>query len=201
MSDTSDKSLIRFDCPSCQTSLAVDRALAGKDSPCQSCGALVTVPPLDVSMTLSEKQAAPLAIQPRIRSRKRAPSSPFELVNEGDGNPNKGDSHASKGRAHPDRDRSKASRGRSNTIMGSRNSTTKSGSNSTAVKAAAPTLDRTKKQARQAGQARSVNPATMLSQSHEDKKNIRAFITITIVTLVVACLALGVYYFMVYGQY
>ena len=52
-----------------------------------------------------------------------------------------------------------------------------------------------------ARRSRAVSPATAISQSHEDKKNIKAFITMAIVTCVVACIALGVYYFMVYDQH
>lgn len=165
MPDSSAKDLIKFTCSSCGAPLRVDRALAGTEGACQSCGTRLIVPPLGLPTTLSEKQAAPVAVQPRVRSakKKRVPDSPFELVKE------------------------------------EGNRSTPAPSHARAEGIAAPKPDFVPQSTKRRG--RSVSPATVLSQSHEDKKNVRAFITITIVTCLVACLALGVYYFMVYGQH
>ena len=48
--------------------------------------------------------------------------------------------------------------------------------------------------------ARSVSPATVLSHSHEQKKNVKALIVMALVTCLVVCFALGVYYYLVYGS-
>lgn len=65
MSDSSEKSQLRFGCPACGVRLVVDQSIAGTEGPCPSCGARIIAPPVEVTRTLSEKQAAPVAIKPR----------------------------------------------------------------------------------------------------------------------------------------
>lgn len=93
MSYSSEKNLIRFACPACGTRLVVDSALGGLERPCQSCGALIVIPPLEVSMSLSEKRAAPVAVQPRTLAKKRVSSSRLDAPSRGGSNASRGDGH------------------------------------------------------------------------------------------------------------
>lgn len=163
MSDSLEKNLIKFACPACGIRLAVDRAIAGTRGFCHSCGAAVTVPPIEVPTTLSQKQAAPIPIKPRSLSKKRLPRSPFERVNE-----NVSES-VSEGVSPGRRERRPTATAASVNKSGRR--------------------------------ARSLSPATVISHSHEQKKNVKALIIMALVTCLVACFALGVYYFMVRGQF
>jgi predicted RNA-binding Zn-ribbon protein involved in translation (DUF1610 family) len=65
MSESSEKQSLRFGCPACGVRLVVDQSIAGTEGPCPSCGARIIAPPVEVTRTLSEKQAAPVAIKPR----------------------------------------------------------------------------------------------------------------------------------------
>jgi len=65
MSQSPEKNLLRFGCPACGVRLVVDQSIAGTEGPCPSCGARIIAPPMEVNSTLSEKQAAPVAIKPR----------------------------------------------------------------------------------------------------------------------------------------
>lgn len=159
MSDSLEKNLIRFSCPACGIRLEVDRAIAGTQSACQSCGEAITIPPIEAPTSLSEKQAAPISIKPRSLSKKRPSRSPFERVSEGVSGV------ISEGR-------------------GTMRST-----------AAAAPLNKP------ARRGRSVSPATAISHSHEQKKDVKALVIMALVTCLVVCFALGVYYFMVYGQF
>ena len=65
MPPISDDNLLRFACPACGIRLVVDRSIAGTEGPCPSCGAIIQAPPVQVSHTLSQKQAPPVVIKPR----------------------------------------------------------------------------------------------------------------------------------------
>ena len=163
MSDSLEKNLIRFSCPSCGTSLVVDRAITGTRGSCQACGEAIIIPPIQAPTSLSERQAAPISMKPRGLSKKRPSRSPFKTVSEG----------ATDG----------VSEGVSEGRRGVR-STASAGPLNKPVR-----------------RGRSVSPATVISHSHEQKKDVKAIVIMALVTCLVVCFALGVYYFMVYGQY
>ncbi|MCI0377664.1 MAG: hypothetical protein L0215_08665 [Gemmataceae bacterium] len=66
---------IHFQCPHCQTPDSCAEEMAGKEMPCRWCGAMVTVPPADVSQHVTEASAPPPAppwLSERAQERRRA---------------------------------------------------------------------------------------------------------------------------------
>jgi len=146
MSQSSENNLLRFGCPACGIRLVVDQAIAGTEGPCPSCGARIIAPPLEVSRSLTERQASPLVIKPRGVSTGPLPPSTSNPVSRPD----------SEVIPSPDPEPMEKPRRR----------------------------------------ARSVSPATALSEKHLEKKNLKAFFTMMIALAVVVGIALAIYYFL-----
>lgn len=85
MPQSSENNLLRFGCPACGIRLVVDQSIANTEGPCPSCGARIIAPPLDVSRSLSERQASPVAIKPRGVSTGPLPPSISNPVSQPDG--------------------------------------------------------------------------------------------------------------------
>ncbi len=84
MPQSPENNLLRFGCPACGIRLVVDQSIAGTEGPCPSCGARIIAPPLEVSRSLTERQASPLVIKPRGVSTGPLPPSTSNPVSQPD---------------------------------------------------------------------------------------------------------------------
>ena len=139
---------LRFGCPACGIRLVVDQSIAGTEGPCPSCGARIVAPPAEVTNTLVEKKAAPVAIKPR-----KATARP------------KRDTKDSEGPNQPE---------------------------------AAKTRPEPMTKTRRSGRA--VSPHTIISEEHKEQQNTLVLVKIIIAVVIVALIAIGTYYALVYAS-
>lgn len=170
MSESSEKHMLRFGCPGCGTRLVVDPSLAGKEGPCPSCGDIIIAPPIAAATSLVAKAGAPVEIKPRGISKSASVASPAP-------------SSSSPSTSTPDRRRKSRKSGVVPSV-GNSPATVPSAAKGNATKA----------------NATKVNAATGMSQKAAESKDVKTLLLMVLITCVVVCIALAVYYYMTIGE-
>ncbi len=184
MPDTSEKHMLRFGCPECGTRLVVDPSLAGKEGPCPSCGEVIIAPPIAAATSLVAKAGDPVEIKPREIARKTAAIGSVEPVS---GAPLSSPSSevSSVPDANPDRRRRRRRSGVVSPELG--------------VAAAQGARLPASKNASGTG-VRKISADTSISQKATESKDLKTLMLMVLITCIVVCIALGVYYYMTIGE-
>ncbi len=156
MSESSEKNMLRFGCPSCETRLVVDPSLAGKEGPCPSCGEIIIAPPIAAATSLVAKAAPPVVVKPRDVSRKHDEPVPPSA---------------------PASDQRQRMRGRGVQVP---------------AVAASPVRSPGSRQVA----SKTPVSQTSVSQPQVQSNDVKTLLIILLITLLVVCVALGIYYYM-----
>lgn len=153
MSESSEKNMLRFGCPSCETRLVVDPSLAGKEGPCPSCGEIIIAPPIAAATSLVAKAAPAVVVKPRNVVRKHDEPAPSATSS----------------------DQRQRMRGRASQVT-----------------AVSPVRSAG---SRQVASKTSASKGSV-SQPQVQSNDVKTLLIILLITLLVVCVALGVYYYM-----
>ncbi|MGB2402351.1 MAG: hypothetical protein ACPIA7_02955 [Akkermansiaceae bacterium] len=186
MSDNSEKHMLRFGCPECGTRLVVDPSLAGKEGPCPSCGEVIIAPPIVAATSLVAKAGDPVEIKPREVGRKAvatgsSSSKRSEMASASDVAPGP----RSTQEAIADRRRGRRRSGAVSPELGV----------SAVAGASAPSANKVS-----GTSARKISADTSISQKATESKDLKTLMLMVLITCIVVCIALGVYYYMTIGE-
>jgi|GEM_PF-1217109 hypothetical protein len=196
MSDTSEKHMLRFGCPECGTRLVVDPSLAGKEGPCPSCGGVIIAPPIAAATSLVAKAGAPVEIKPRAIGRKAGVSPSSAQIS-----PTQSSSNESEVSSAPATtvDRRRGRRRSGVVSTGASNVSGVAAASGADTKAAIPTTNQTANHAASMG-GRKISADTSISQKATASKDLKTLMLMVLITCIVVCIALGVYYYMTIGE-
>ncbi len=173
MTDTSEKHMLRFGCPECDKRLVVDPSLAGKEGPCPSCGEVIIAPPIAATTRLVAKAGAPVAIKPR------------EIGRKGAGMASEPSSVSAAESTTQDRRRG---RKRSGIVAPGHGNAADAGAD---ISVAIPAANKGA-----ISGSRKISADTSVSQKSAQANDVKTLMLMVLVTCIVVCIALGVYYYM-----
>ena len=192
MSDNSEKHMLRFGCPECGTRLVVDPSLAGKEGPCPSCGEVIIAPPIVAATSLVAKAGDPVEIKPREVRRK--------AVATGSSNPvSTGSSSSRRSEVASASDVASGPRSAPEAIADRRRGRRRSGVVSPELGAAVGVSDPSANEV-SGTSVRKISADTSISQKATESKDLKTLMLMVLITCIVVCIALGVYYYMTIGE-